>query len=242
MNTRIGITIAAAALMLAVGVVSLAVLKRGDSTGYSTSYSTGGNTDDLLAMKPDQGWEGTSIPPFNLVDQNGQPVDESLFEGNVTVLDFIFTNCPLQCPAMTSVLTGVSDRTQGSSLRFVSMSIDPLRDSPQALAEHANQFGVDLDRWTMVTESLAEGALPDDVARKMLRDGFGYLVRDNEEVEPIDLADGGSMTNIVHPGVYFLIGPRREVLGTYHYNRPEQVEDLITRAVRAAAIVEKGRR
>jgi cytochrome oxidase Cu insertion factor (SCO1/SenC/PrrC family) len=231
MNVRVVMSIAlAAAFLLTVAGASLVMVKRGT------------NADDASVFIPDQGWEGTVIPAFNLVDQDGEPVSESVFEGQVTVLDFIFTNCPLQCPAMTSVLTGVSERTQGSSLRFLSMSIDPARDSPTALAEHASRFGVDLGRWTMVTEPLAEGDEPDDVARKMLRDGFGYLVRDNEDADPIALSDGSSMANIVHPGVYFLIGPDREILGTYHYNRLEQIEDLISRAEQAAMITAKSRR
>jgi len=231
MNVRVVFLLAAAAaLMLVVAGTSLVMARRGASAG------------DLSVFTPDQGWEGTVVPAFRLVDQDGRRVDESLFEGQVTVLDFIFTSCPLQCPIMTSTLAGISERTEGSGLRFVSMSIDPLRDSPSVLAEYANRFGMDLDRWKFVTERFEEGDEPADSVRAMLRDGLGYEVRENDDADSIILPGGETMLNIVHPGVFFLIGPDREVLGTYIYNQVEQIEDLVSRAVRAAQITAKTRR
>lgn len=230
MNARVLSLSAAAAMMLVIAGTSLFIAQRAS------------NEADLSVLIPDQGWEGTAVPEFSLVDQSGNPVDESLFVGQVTILDFIFTNCPLQCPAMTSVLTEISDRTEGSGLRFVSMSIDPSHDSPAALAEHADRFGIDLSRWKLITESLGEGELPADTARTLLRDGLGYAVRDNDEVEPLVLAGGETMPNIVHPGTFFLIGPEREVLGTFSYNQSEQIEDLVARAVLAAKVVSDSRR
>lgn len=229
MNVRVIFALAAAAaLMLVVAGTSLVMAKRGAS--------------DSSVLTPDQGWEGTVVPAFHLVDQEGERVDESVFQGEVTILDFIFTNCPLQCPIMTSTLVGISERTEGSGLRFVSMSIDPLRDSPSALAEHASRFGIDLDRWSFVTEQLEEEQRPADVVRELLRNGLGYDVRENDDADPLVLVGGETMLNIVHPGVFFLIGPDREVLGTYIYNQPEQIEDLVSRAVRAAKITAKTRR
>ena len=214
MNVRVVFPLAAAAaLMLVVAGTSLVMARR--------------SADDRSVLTPDQGWAGTVVPPFSLVDQNGKRVDESLFEGEVTVLDFIFTSCPLQCPVMTSVLSEISTRTEGSGLRFVSMSIDPLRDSPSALAEYANRF---------------DGDQPTDSVRAVLRDGLGYEVRENDDADPIILPGGETMLNIVHPGVYFLIGPDREVLGTYSYSQSGQIEDLVNRAVRAAEITAKSRR
>lgn len=193
------------------------------------------------ALIPDQGWDGTIIPEFSLVDQNGTVTDQTVFEGRVTILDFIFTNCPLQCPAMTSVLTGVSDRTIGSGLRFVSMSIDPARDTPERFTAYAETFGIDESRWVLLTEPLAE-AEKADIARTMLRDEIGYLVGDLEEEVPIELPGGDTMPNIAHPGKLFLIGPNREVLGAYDYNRPEQIEMLVARARDAARAAGRSRR
>ena len=193
------------------------------------------------ALVPDQGWDGTIIPDFTLVDQNGRVIDQTVFEGEVTILDFIFTSCPLQCPAMTSVLVGMSNRTVGSGLRFVSMSIDPVRDTPERFAAYAETFGIDESRWLLLTEPLAE-AEKADIARTMLRDEIGYFVSDLDDEEPIELSGGDTMPNIAHPGKLFLIGPKREVLGAYDYNRPEQIEMLVARARDAAQSVGRSRR
>ncbi len=200
-----------------------------------------GPRSNAAALIPDQGWDGTIIPEFTLVDQNGKVTDQTVFEGRVTILDFIFTSCPLQCPAMTSVLTGVSDRTVGSGLRFVSMSIDPVRDTPERFAAYAETFGIDESRWILLTEPPADSEKA-DIARTMLRDEIGYLVRDLEDEVPIELPGGDTMPNIAHPGKFFLIGPNREVLGVYDYNRPEQIELLVARARDASRAAGRSRR
>jgi protein SCO1/2 len=91
------------------------------------------------------------VPDAQLVNEQGSAVNLGAMKGNVTVYDFIFTSCRGTCPIMTNnmrALTKQVDKT--APVRFVSISIDPARDTPPVLAEYAKRVRND-DRWTFLT-------------------------------------------------------------------------------------------
>jgi len=91
------------------------------------------------------------VPGTQLVDETGKPVTLDAMKGSVTVYDFIFTTCRGTCPIMTSnmrALTKEIDRD--APVRFVSISVDPSRDTPQVLAVYAKRVRND-PRWTFLT-------------------------------------------------------------------------------------------
>jgi protein SCO1 len=91
------------------------------------------------------------VPDTKLVDETGRNVSLGAMKGNVTVYDFIFTNCAGICPIMSNnmrELTAKVDKTE--PVRFVSISIDPTRDTPAVLAAYAKRVRND-DRWTFLT-------------------------------------------------------------------------------------------
>ncbi|MCH5372727.1 MAG: SCO family protein, partial [Planctomycetes bacterium] len=73
--------------------------------------------------------------PFNLVDQNGDPITEQAFRGHPTVLFFGFTHCPEVCPTtlyeLSSWFNELGD--EGSNIKAYFVSIDPERDTPELL-------------------------------------------------------------------------------------------------------------
>jgi len=81
------------------------------------------------------------------------------------VLDFIFTNCPIYCPAMGEVMRRVQDETADSDARLLSISVDGENDTPEVLAAYAEALGADPARWPFLTgnpegvKSLAEHQL-----------------------------------------------------------------------------------
>lgn len=82
-----------------------------------------------------------------LTDQNEQPQRfySDVLEGKIVVVDFIFTHCQGVCPVLTATLRGLQQRLgplMGDSVRFVSISIDPERDTPAALRAFAAKFQV----------------------------------------------------------------------------------------------------
>jgi protein SCO1/2 len=93
---------------------------------------------------------------LELIDQNGNTVQffDDVLKDHVVVIDFIFTNCEGACPLMTQKLTVVRDQLVNrfdNPVRFVSLSIDPLRDSPAALKAFADKHGADHEGWVWLT-------------------------------------------------------------------------------------------
>ncbi len=70
--------------------------------------------------------------PFQLVDQIGKPVDESILKGKWSVVFFGFTYCPDVCPGTLQALTAATDQlgSKADDLRIVFISVDPERDTP----------------------------------------------------------------------------------------------------------------
>ena len=97
-----------------------------------------------------------------LVDQNGERLKfyDEVLKDNIVVISFIFTNCQSACPLMTRNLTMIRDMLREDERRsnqFVSISIDPLRDTPAAMKEFAQKHEADNDGWMSLTGQ------PDDV-------------------------------------------------------------------------------
>ncbi|MGQ3016678.1 SCO family protein [Phenylobacterium sp.] len=73
--------------------------------------------------------------PFELVNQDGQPVDQSILEGRWSVVFFGFTYCPDICPSTLQAVAAAQDQLgpRGADLQTVFISVDPERDTPQQL-------------------------------------------------------------------------------------------------------------
>ena len=81
--------------------------------------------------------------PFQLVDQEGRPVDESLLEGKWSLVFFGFTYCPDFCPTTLAALEATKQRLgdKARDLQIVFISVDPERDTPQALKDYLSSDG-----------------------------------------------------------------------------------------------------
>ena len=111
-------------------------------------------------------------PDFSLVDQAGRGVTLASLRGQVLVVDFIFTRCAGPCPIMTArnvELQRTLDAGLRERVRFVSISLDPAHDTPEALTAYAAARGADLSNWSFLTGPEA------DVADVVRRFGVGTL-------------------------------------------------------------------
>jgi protein SCO1/2 len=91
------------------------------------------------------------VPNTALVNEKGQSITLDANKGYVTVYDFIFTNCEGTCPMMTASMRRLTPKVpKDAKVRFVSISIDPARDTPAALDAYAKRMRND-DRWMFLT-------------------------------------------------------------------------------------------
>lgn len=114
---------------------------------HGTHGVTGVSDEDApLAPRP--------APPFRLIDQEGAPFDLVSLRGRAVLLDFIFTTCTGPCPILTMaharlqrrIPPGLRDR-----VHFVSISVDPLNDTPAKLKRYARSHDAELETWSFLT-------------------------------------------------------------------------------------------
>ncbi|MEO1277706.1 MAG: SCO family protein [Planctomycetota bacterium] len=216
-------------LMILVGLILMSLL----TTMYFLRPVAGppaatGSADAVPSdpLQSDQLLVGYEIPEFALTDQEGRPVDQSILDGELTVLTFMFTNCPFACPGMTAEMLKLQSDMEGTGLRFLSVTVDPANDSPEVLKAYGERNGMDFERWSLLTG-------PFEDVRSIVRDSLNFFVGE-DTTRQIELADGSTMNNVSHPSHLILIGPDRQVLGIYLYYEADRMIDIRTR-VRAAA-------
>ncbi len=82
-------------------------------------------------------------------DQAGNERSLESLKGQPVLLSLVYTNCASICPMTVSAMQRVESNSGGSA-RFVLVSLDPQRDSPQRLAEFARLHGLS-SRWTLLS-------------------------------------------------------------------------------------------
>lgn len=93
-----------------------------------------------------------AVPPFTMTDSTGHSFKSSALSDKVWVADFIYTNCPAECPMMTSKMHKVEQKIRGEQdVRLVSFSVDPARDTPPVLDAFAHRFGGPTPQWYFLT-------------------------------------------------------------------------------------------
>lgn len=84
------------------------------------------------------------LPDFTLVDYRGEPFNATSLKGRWTFLFFGYTHCPDVCPTTLSLLARVEKMLKAepglSQPRYVFVSVDPARDTPEHLAEYLPYF------------------------------------------------------------------------------------------------------
>lgn len=98
----------------------------------------------------------TYFTDLEVVTQDGQRLRfySDVLKDRVVLINFVHTRCKNACPMMTRKLTLVRDRMEaqlGHPLQFVSISLDPERDTPAALKEFARRHEADHAGWVFLT-------------------------------------------------------------------------------------------
>ncbi|KAF0151862.1 MAG: electron transport protein SCO1/SenC [Ignavibacteria bacterium] len=92
---------------------------------------------------------------FPLVDQTG--IEQNfpvMTNGKITVIGYIFTNCPDICPLTTNNMRIIQEKLNEekiSNVEFVTISFDPLQDRPETLRKFAEVRNLDLNNWKFLT-------------------------------------------------------------------------------------------
>src|SRR5215470_8890975 len=97
-------------------------------------------------------------PEFTLTSQDDMPIGLKDFLGKVVAITFIYTSCPDTCPMLTAKMAQVQDELGplfGPKIAFISITVDPERDTPEVLKQYAQMFSIKLAGWVFLTGSTA---------------------------------------------------------------------------------------
>src|SRR5205823_1378542 len=91
-----------------------------------------------------------------LTTQAGDLLRLSDLRGKVLLVSFIFTTCNGTCPATTHRMSQVQQELKargmaGDRVRLLSITLDPVRDTPEVLAGYARLFDLDTATWSLLT-------------------------------------------------------------------------------------------
>jgi protein SCO1 len=110
------------------------------------------------------------IPDVRVYDQNGQALNfyTDLIKGKNVAINFIFTTCTNVCPVLTATFRRVQLELEKShsDVKLISISVDPVIDTPERLREFANKFKAG-PGWAFVTGE------KNDIDTLLQRLGFG---------------------------------------------------------------------
>ena len=102
-------------------------------------------------------------PGFTLENQFGEDVSLSDFDGKVVVVAFIYTSCPDVCLIISSNLDYVNQNLgeHAEEVEFVSITIDPARDTASHMLEWASARGYEWDHLTHERGSVMQAVWDD---------------------------------------------------------------------------------
>lgn len=155
----------------------------------------------------DTAWH--KVKNISLINQLGKKVSLDDLHGKILVIDFFFTHCPTICPGMAKSMKRLQQSFDKNPdiVQFISISVDPERDSVSALRKFSDYFDVNHDNWWFVTGD-----------KKEIYD-FAF-----QELKA-SIADNNVDTAFIHTENFFLLDSNRVVRGWYNgFDTTKQAE------------------
>lgn len=150
------------------------------------------------------------IRDFQFVNQDSQLVTNATFENKVYVVDFFFISCPTICPKVSKQMLNIHDAfADDDRVLLLAHTVDPKRDTVDALKRYADNLGVTSRKWHFVTG-------PQDSIYSIADDYFSIAFESED-------APGG----FDHSGRIILIDQNRHVRSFCDGTDPGSVERFI---------------
>jgi protein SCO1/2 len=148
---------------------------------------------------------------FQLTDQDGRRVDQSILNGRTNLMFFGFTHCPDVCPTKLFEMAQVMQRltpAQRERVQVLFVSVDPERDTPELMKTYLSSFEGPFRGLT---------GTPDEIAQ-MARIWRAYYRR-----VPLE---GGAYT-MDHSAAVYLIDGQGRFVSTFDTTDPERAAQTL---------------
>ncbi len=156
-------------------------------------------TEDKPTLAP-EGW----MSEFELTERSGKSVTSDELLGQPYVVSFFFSTCPSICIQQNQKVQELQTMFEDQGVRFVSISVDPATDTPEALREYAARFKADENQWLFMTGDLT------------------YIRRVGAEVFRL------AVDEKFHTEKFVLVGSDGAIIGYYSWPEKLQYEKLQT--------------
>ncbi len=94
-------------------------------------------------------------PLFELINFDGEKINNDDFSGKVLLLSFAYTSCPDTCPVLFGRFLGIQDELSsliGDEFEMAFITVDPEVDTPERLSAHVRAMR---GEWFYLTEELS---------------------------------------------------------------------------------------
>jgi protein SCO1/2 len=159
-----------------------------------------------LSHKGEEGERLSKIgpaPAFTLTAQDGRGLSLNELRGKVVVVTFIYASCTDACPLLTAKMATLQDDLGmdfGPKVFFVSITVDPERDTPEVLTRYAQAHGANLAGWAFLTGT------PDQIQAVARQYGIYYKKQAAGDVDHTfltSLVDQSGTLRVQYLGVRF---------------------------------------
>lgn len=160
------------------------------------------------------------IPAWSLTAHTGEPFGSADLAGDVYVASFFFTRCTAICPFLTQAVSDLAARYEREGvegIRIVGITVDPDHDTVDVLADYAELWEIDPERWRLLTGD------PDTV-REVVVDAF-MTPMDRDANAPEGIVD------IAHSGKLLLVDGEGNLRGLYDHDL-DGLDETFHRSVR----------
>ena len=115
--------------------------------GASWVIEKANSSHSLNVIKP--------VPKFSFLNQNGEIFTENELIGKISIVDFMFTNCPGPCPIMSNNMNDIyKDYKEVDRVQFISITVDPKNDNISKLKQYSNSYKINDNRWQFLTSEI----------------------------------------------------------------------------------------
>lgn len=95
------------------------------------------------------------ITDFELTERSGKPfVSRDEMPGTVWVSSVFFASCPTSCKQQNAIMQELAKQYEGKNVRFMSITCDPVNDTPKRLRQYASEFRADPEQWLFLTGNM----------------------------------------------------------------------------------------
>ncbi len=95
------------------------------------------------------------VAPFELMTSDGVKFDSRELAGHPYAVNFFFSTCPTICRQLNEQVRVLAEQFRNDDLTFLSITVDPLTDTPGRLAEYAKLFEAAPQQWKFLTGELS---------------------------------------------------------------------------------------